>query len=205
MKLNLNLFLEVEVKDTKGKIVYTNIDESKSLLKNFATWLKVAFIYCGNETAYDTSHVLRTITDAFVSDTGFLNPSHGGIYGLLYAGNGDDLYGIQVGTGDTAVDRDNYALISKISNGITTGKLSYGTTTVENEAQYLTYTQMRVIRTFSNNSSATITVKEAGLVIYFTYSTGTYYFLIARDLLTSPVDLNAGYTLTVRYIFRITA
>jgi uncharacterized membrane protein YczE len=71
-------------------------------------------------------------------------------------------------------------------------------------------TTFRVIRTFTNNTSSPITVYEIGLAIANAYNIGgttiyTYYFLIARDVLSSPQTIPAGATLTVRYIFKVTA
>jgi hypothetical protein len=42
------------------------------------------------------------------------------------AQNGDDTYGIVVGTGNAAEDNSDYKLGTKIAHGLTAGKLSYG-------------------------------------------------------------------------------
>lgn len=192
-KLNLSLFLEIEVRDKEGNIVYEKLEESRCLLKNFAVSLYTGFIV-STLTMNDTSGVLRN----FGNFTG-RNP----FYALAAAGNADDTYGIQLGTSDTGVTRDDFRLAGKISNGIIIGTLSYGVVTVEPTAQYLTYTQMRVVRVFSNNSALPITIKEVGFVI--SHSLSLYKFLFARDVLLTPLILDTGYTATFRYLFRVTA
>jgi hypothetical protein len=60
-------------------------------------------------------------------------------------------------------------------------------------------------RTFTNNSGATITVKEVGLLVKKQDSTGvSRSWLAARDVLPSPVDVPDGATLTIRYVVKIT-
>jgi hypothetical protein len=125
---------------------------------------------------------------------------------------GNDAYGIQVGSGTTAVSRDNYALATKISHGTAAGQLSYGAMTVEDTDGTPPDTVFRLIRTFTNNTTDPITVYEIGLAIansyhpiYDSWSLTTYYFLITRDVLSAPLTVPAGATLTVRYVLKVTA
>jgi hypothetical protein len=75
--------------------------------------------------------------------------------------------------------------------------MSYGTSTVEALTKDTTW-QFRVVRTFTNNSGATITVREVGLFIQV--NTPTKQVMLARDVITSPINVPAGSTLTMRYI-----
>jgi hypothetical protein len=77
----------------------------------------------------------------------------------------------------------------------------YGASTLEACDGTPPDTQFRVIRTFTNDYSSSLTVNEIGMAISANYY--GYYFLIARDLATQAVP--AGATLTVRYILKVTA
>jgi hypothetical protein len=121
----------------------------------------------------------------------------------------NDTYGIQVGAAAVSVDRDQYALSGKIPNGTSAGQLTYGSMTVEDTDGTPPDTVFRLIRTFTNNTTGDVTVWEIGLAIANVYNNGgTFYnnnFLIARDVLSPPQTIPAGATLTVRYIFKVTA
>lgn len=114
--------------------------------------------------------------------------------------------GIIIGSGDTAVSADDYALAQLISSGSGSGELSYlaqsstsaiaKLSVLEGKA-YATY-----VRDFTNNSAAAVTVKEAGLVAKTGVTTegvetaGSY--LLARWL-TGDVTVNPGETLRIYF------
>jgi hypothetical protein len=215
---NLELLIECEVKDKNGRILSVHRQQAKSLLKNFAKMLRtmavapITFNSSQTTSLTDTSGTSRTYCGACITPP----PSATTSYALgtsplsVNAGAGVDSYGIQVGTGASAVTRDDYQLGGKIVHGNASGQLSYGAMTVEDTDGTPPDTTFRVIRTFTNNTSSPITVYEIGLVIANAYNIGgttiyTYYFLIARDVLTAPQSIPAGATLTVRYIFKVTA
>jgi hypothetical protein len=217
---NLEVLIECEVRDKNGKILSVHRQKSKSLLKNFAKILRTMLVPAiptavGSSTVSltDTGGATRTFTGAYLVNTGATSSVYVGLYPLnAGAPTGNDAYGIQVGTGTGAVSRDDYQLGYKILNGTGSGQLSYGAMTIEDTDGTPPDTTFRLIRTFTNNTSSSITVYEIGLVIAnslipvtSTISPTTYYFLIARDLLTTPQTVPAGATLTVRYIFKVTA
>jgi hypothetical protein len=215
---NLEVLIECEVRDKNGKILSVHRQKSKSLLKNFAKMLRTMLVPAiptatGSSTVSltDTSGATRTFTGAYLAQTG--GAAYVGLYPLnAGAPIGNDAYGIQVGLGTGSVTRDDYQLGYKISHGTGSGQLSYGAMTVEDTDGTPPDTTFRLIRTFTNNTSSSITVYEIGLVIAnsiipitTSISPTTYYFLIARDLLSTPQTIPAGATLTVRYIFKVTA
>jgi hypothetical protein len=220
---NLEVLIECEVRDKNGKILSVHRQKSKSLLKNFAKMLRT-MLYPSLPTAPSTNTVAVTTSlydtsgasKSFYASLVGWSPGTSYYFGLypLCAGApaGNDAYGIQVGTGTGAVTRDDYQLVYKILNGTGSGQLSYGAMTVEDTDGTPPDTVFRLIRTFTNNTSSSITVYEIGLVIANVYvpwgssfSPTTSYFLIARDLLSTPQTIPAGATLTVRYIFKVTA
>ena len=124
------------------------------------------------------------------------------------AGEGDDSYGIIVGSGDTPPSNSDYALESKISHGDGDNLLHYGPVTVSDI--YVTDSEVyfEITRDFTNNGSVDVTVKEIGLVVYQTilYRTNTsdhvnvdFKALIIRDVLDTPRTISPGSTLSVTY------
>jgi len=115
------------------------------------------------------------------------------------AAAGDASYGIQVGTGTTANSTSTYALASQIANGTSSGQLSYERHTY---ALNPSGTIAIVTRSFSNNSCASITVSEVGLV--WKSNTNGYTFMMLRDVLSSPLTVANGSVLTAQYTISIT-
>lgn len=113
----------------------------------------------------------------------------------------DSSRGIVVGTDDTAFDIDDYALGAIIAHGNGAGQLSY----VGMDKPSLDYTAKvwtaSLVRLFNNNSGDTITVKEVGIISRSAlFNNSPYdYFLLARDVLGSPVAVANGAQLTVTY------
>lgn len=116
----------------------------------------------------------------------------------------DDLYGIVVGTnaGETAEDNEDYKLDTKIahSGDGTLGTLNYRSISYVAPRTVGANIDFDITRTFLNETAATITIKEIGLIC----KSGTKYFLLLRDVVT-PEEVLAGYTLTVVYVLRTTA
>jgi len=106
-----------------------------------------------------------------------------------------------VGTGTTSVTRDDYTLEAQIPHGFGDNQLVYGEVTVEDVDGSPPDSIWRVLRTFTNESDATITVTEIGLIALVQGQP----VLIARDVLDTPQDVPVFATLTVRYVFTVTA
>jgi hypothetical protein len=199
---------EIEVKDKTGKLLKHYITPAKSWLRQFITMLKGEFA-----TRYGTTIGNANVTVVDESGTARTYPSHTTTY--YYSDNtnlstlgdaGDVTHGIIVGTSDTPNSLTTYALGGKIAHGTSSGQLLYGAETVEDVTNPSgNDLEFRITRTFTNNSGATITTKEVGLLVKKIDSTGTARsFLVARDVLPSPVDVPDGATLTIRYVVKIT-
>ena len=118
---------------------------------------------------------------------------------------GDDTHGIVVGTnaGPTAEGNENYKLDTKILHSAVgaAGKMNYQAVILGTPGVVGTNVDYDISRLFLNETDATITVKEIGIIIKNTID--TKYHLILRDVVTDePVE--AGYTLTVVYTLRTT-
>lgn len=102
-------------------------------------------------------------------------------------------YGILVGTGTTAVDRDDYALDTLIAHGVGAGQLYYQACTVTGPTAITGGYREAIARQVDNSSGGSITVEEVGLAIQFTYTpTATSYALILRDLTGSVAIADAA-------------
>ena len=209
---NLSLFYELEVRDKEGRVISSRRERSRSLLRNFA--LIVRTLLAGNIAGLIT----HTPFDVSVSIT----KRDGGTFSfpnLTYcvtettpekeapsvmeaaAMERTDSYGVIVGGGTTPVTKHDYDLESQYKDGINANQLLHGKTTVEDVNGTETDSVWRVIRTFSNESGATITVREIGLAVVCQGN----YVLIARDVLSTPEDIPDAASLTVRYVFKVTA
>ena len=125
--------------------------------------------------------------------------------GMPIGGNapaGETTAGICVGSSDTPVSIDQYNLVSKIPHGSGAGQLLYGSSTAEDIVRTSNTFSVKFIRTFTNNSGETVTVREIGLFIRLGMygSPHGYSCMLARDVLPTPIDIPNGATLTVRYI-----
>jgi hypothetical protein len=203
-KLPFKVMVELEVRDKNGRIVKKHRQMSHSFLKQWLALLRgqLAMKHLASapaqsvvdETGTVRTYPLTTSTNIYVT-------------GLCTNGDvGDVSQGIVVGVSNVPNNINTYCLGNKVSHGTGSGQLHYGGHTFEDitnpSGNILVF---RSIRTFSNGSGATITIYEVGLLVR-TKATDSYSysFLIARDVLSTSVDVPNGMTLTVRYIFQIT-
>lgn len=119
----------------------------------------------------------------------------------IKAGAGALTTGIVVGTGDTAVDADDYVMETIIAHGIGAGQLEYGVANIAGgqfiAPQYSGSSgHFSANRQFANNSGGTITVKEIGMYAVMG--------CIARDVLVSAQDVADGQAMVVTYEFKVT-
>lgn len=118
--------------------------------------------------------------------------------GLVPNTTGSDR-GIIIGSGDTAFDIDNHDLDALISNGTGSGQMSYAA----QSRGVLSYASkiwtILHSRNFSNYSGALITVKEIGLMTYNYYFGANGNYLLARDVIDTPIDVADSTVLTVEY------
>jgi len=112
--------------------------------------------------------------------------------------------GIQIGTGTSPPTPNDTALTNPIANGTGSGQMQYpsnpsfGSIVVNGNTSSFTITS-----TMTNGSGASITVSEVGLM---SQNTGAPQFggLLAHDLLSSPITVPTGATITVSYTISVT-
>jgi len=203
-KLPFKMMVELEVRDKNGRIVKKHRQMSHSFLKQ---WLQ--FLRCQTSITFGGSGISISVVDETGTARTFpyaWNETFNHEALICNAPVGNNTYGIVVGISDAPNTINTYSLGAKISHGTGSGQLQYGGHTFDDisnpSGNILVF---RIIRTFSNGSGSTITVKEVGLLIVNWDSQGySRSYLIARDVLSTPVSVPNGMTLTVRYIFQIT-
>jgi hypothetical protein len=207
-QLKIGLSYEVEVRDKNGKLISKQHGKSHSWLKQWIQILKGEFA-TRHGTTVGNANV--SINDETGSGRTYPPQSSGSLTAdylqLSTLGDaGDVTQGIIVGGGDTPNTLTTYALASKIGHGTASGQLVYNAESVEDvinpSGMDLTF---RITRTFTNNSGASVTVKEMGILVKkFDAGAFSRSFLIARDVLPSPSSVPDGATLTIRYTVKIT-
>jgi membrane-bound metal-dependent hydrolase YbcI (DUF457 family) len=203
-KLPFKVMVELEVRDKNGRIVKKHRQMSHSFLRQ---WLQ--FLRCQMSCVAGSGGLTINVIDETGAARSYPHTWARYISEEALATNGgagDTSQGIVVGTSNAPNTVNTYCLGAKISHGTGSGQLYYGTHTIDDivnpSGNILLF---RIIRTFSNSSGATITVKEVGLLVRTLCYNAVYYsFLVARDVLSTPVDVPNGMTLTVRYILQIT-
>jgi hypothetical protein len=197
------------VVEVNGEEVYRG--PSKSFVANIAKLLLGAFGATGGYDLADTGikasgsvtakdGSTQTVWEEwYASDYSY----GGGVQMALNAPDNDDTYGIVVGSGSTPVSPTDYKLASQISHGTGTGQLDYEPqTTTSSYSDTSSY--LEIARSFVNKSGGDVTVREVGLIArnYWKDAGGVrndVKFLVARDVLPTPVTVKPLGSLTVRY------
>jgi hypothetical protein len=194
--------IEFEVRDKNGKLLQKGKFPAKSWVGNIvgllsgliSSWLGTSGGYANlsRSDMTDTIGTARPLPLAVYAATAYV----GGC-----APAGEATAGIVVGSADTPIAIGQYALVTLINHGTGSGQLQYGATTVESMVKNSSW-YFRVVRTFTNGSGATVTVREIGLYVRLGRDTSPYYYscMLARDVPASAINVPAGSTLTLRYI-----
>jgi len=194
--MNVKAYLKIKVINEKGKCIYYRRYRSRSFVINFLNAL-FANLSRQSITIINTSgssYSAQPIDSIIAADTA-----------------NDNNFGIQIGTGTTAPSITDTRLSQLITNGTGVGQMQYSAVSVTgpvtnttNNTGYITIT-----RTFTNNSGASITVSEVGLVAFSGnyFISGNYksnqYFLIIHDLLPTPITVPNGSSLSISYEIQV--
>jgi len=195
---NVEVFLHTHNYDARGHLTQRLIQRSDSFLPNFVGMLYSQFScsYGGSGTSGSGPNTGGT-SEAFIDNYGG-NIRDEGIN--TNDGSGDASYGIQVGTGTASNSTSTYALAAQIANGTSSGRLSYGS---HSYVWSTGSTSTNVVRgPFINNSGASITVSEVGLV--WKSNISGYDFMMIRDVLSSSFTVANGGSFVAQYTISIT-
>jgi len=200
-------WIEVEVRDDRGRVVQRGRHKMHSFLNNFLS------ILLGAINAGNRSNISASVTNPGGGTSKvyaeFYNTSAtygGGTSMALRARANEDFYGIVVGSGSTPVTLTNFNLASKISHGTGAGQLSYDEVVFEDLGLDASVTppvyRFRFIRTLKNLSGGGVTINEVGLIAWnfwrdFNAVNADVKFLIARDVLPTTYTVPDGGSATV--------
>jgi hypothetical protein len=219
----IKVTIEAVVKDKNGKIIKKHRQHSHSFVSNYLALVGtlMSMSYYGSFNGYwfqDINGNWQTYNSSAIGNSGVM---------AINDSTNDSSYGIVVGTGTTPPTASVFNMPYKIVNGTGSGQLQYGAhlfnpSTVTSGYNQSTKpasgtvsvngntTSFNVQRTFTNNSGSAITVSEVGIIAAFQYynqSSNSYvkdYVLIVHDLLSSPVTIPNGSSLTLTYTFQTT-
>jgi len=194
--------IEYEVRDKNGKLIEKGKFPAKSWVGNIVGLLSALISLWGSTSSgWNAIGTRSDITDIGGTARGMMLGSYATATLGGCAPAGDVSAGIVVGSSDTPVSLGQYSLGALIGHGNGSGQLIYGATVVESLTKNSIW-YFRIIRTFTNNSGATVTVREIGLYVRLGLTTSPSYYscMLARDVPTSPINVPNGSTLTLRYI-----
>lgn len=165
-----------------------------------------------SRAVFDIDNISRTNSGGGRSTFQLIGP--GGNIVDAYADNTVLSYrkNIVVGTGSTPVSMGDYYLSGPITHGKNSGQLLYAGNFIEDYYVGANNAQFSIIKYMENASGNPITINEIGLTAGGNsaldgYDSDTefpkYYFMIARNVLTTPVTVNNGEVLKVTYIFNV--
>jgi len=200
------------LRDKNGKVLMKLERESRSFTKNFAEIIRGLFYSRTSNTTANVVDTNGTSQTPYVACLVSCPPAiperrYGGTRPLgVNAPEGNVSYGIVVGKGTTPPSPTDYKLEALYPHGTDVDQLYYGACSISSVVADATKSSVIVTRTFTNSYTAPQTVTEIGMIAsiqYANYETSihTLYALIIRDVLDTPVEIPAGLSLTVSYVF----
>jgi len=189
------LWYSVVVRDRHGKVLSRERRKSRSFLKQ---WNQLVYVQMSHFDA-PTGFAITTTAGASIPiisrATNF----------AMRAVEGDDDYGIRVGTGNTPVAIDDYALETPIAEGTGAGQMQHLVCTVADYVVSAPSCYFVVSRLIVNNSPAEITVREAAIYVQMERSNYTQVFGCAtRDIFVTPQAVPIGGAITVDWTIQVT-
>jgi hypothetical protein len=202
----MGAILELTVKRKDGTVRERRVRKAESFVRQFLDLLMMQAAMA-NEMSWhqirDTGNVLRAI-------------AFSGLTFATDAAANDDIYGVMVGTGNTAPTINDYALETRIDDGVGAGELQYGGVTYGLPTSSATESHFTITRDFSNASGGAITVEEIGVYVKAmaawiiqsndrTSGAPDLVFMTIRDVVGGGITIPDGETLTVNYRLQATA
>jgi len=216
---NIDMRLTIIVKDKNGKIIKQHKQHSHSFLMNFMATIATEML---NPYGNLNNYYYFRITNGTWYSWDNVNTEIHEIFQAMDGAN-DSTYGIVVGTGTTPPTPNDFALENQIVNGTGTGQLVYNAVTISPaggtspiSAQSTTptsgvltpsgnTTSIQISRTFQNQSGASITVSEVGIISKAqSYPNVTVTLLIIHDLLSSAITIPNNGVMAITYTISVT-
>jgi len=191
------LWYSVTIRDRYGKVLSRERRRAHSFLKQ---WNQFIWYF----------HFGGTIYPKITTGSATKLDSHDNNF-LMNGGEGDASLGIVIGTGNTPVAIDDYAMAAQIAEGYSSGQMHHLATSIATSVVSPPNCGFLVSRIIVNNSGGLITVRESGLYHQHSYRWGPvayqFYFYSScgvRDVFTTPQDVPDGGSITVNYTLQVT-
>ena len=203
-----NVYLTAIVRDSKGNIIKVHKQRSHSPTTNF-----IALILPVNYYATTGSSITITgLTGATYSYHPTFSTSGVDIAYPNTASNYPSyLIEIDVGSGQQLNPLTATNLAAPIANGSGSGQLVYGTPSIpSNIIVSGSSAYFYISQTFNNQSGGTVTITEVGIVTRIQLvepannsTAGNYTLLTWYDVLSSPISVPNGGSVTIYYTFTV--
>jgi len=191
------LWYSVVVNDCHGKVVSYERRRAHSFLKQ---WNQFVWYF----------HCLGTIYPKIINGSPTKLDSHDNNF-RMNAGEGDASLGIVIGTDNTPVAIDDYAMGAQIAEGYGAGQMHHLANTFGTPVVSSPNCGYSISRIIINNSGGLITVRESGIYHQHSYRYGPvayqFYFYSScgvRDVFAVPQDVPDGGSITVNYTLQVT-
>jgi len=201
-------YLIAVVRDSEGKIVKVHRQRSRSPTANFIGLLLPTIYFSNTNSSYSIvntgngSNSYQPALSQFAWNISYPNPS---------SGNPTYLVMIQVGSGQQSNPYSAHSLAAPIANGSGSGQLVYSQPSLptsiiaSGSSAYFVVSQ-----TLNNQSGGTITITEVGIIVnvqlsrpYFEQSSSFGQVLVWYDVLSSPISVPNGGSITIYYTFMV--
>ena len=190
----VQLLIRCVVTDPNGKVISdTGRKPARSFVIQFLEWLYILMNNpgLGYATGVGGGEILIYSPGIQVATQFIIN-----------AGANNSLFGIVVGTGDTAEDNEDNKLETQLLEGAGAGQITHGAMVMGTAGVVGANVDLVLKRAFTNNTGSAILVKEAG--IYFRCTYAGRNFCIVRDVFPGPVNVPDKCSLAVFYTVRTT-
>ncbi|MEM2163681.1 MAG: hypothetical protein QXR62_04575 [Candidatus Bathyarchaeia archaeon] len=216
--MNMEGWIDVEVRDRDGRIIQKGKHEMHSFLNNllrmFLGWFNASggtppSTYGGPIASTPIVDTAGSTVSVYIENYAVITnaPTGGGGCPICCkAPAGDGSYGILVGSGTGSISLDQYNLVSPIPQGTGSGQLDYRETSVDDlgvDTNVIPPTyRWRIRRSILNSSDANITFSEVGLFARSYWKDGAAVrqdikYILGRDVLSTPYTIPAGGSATV--------
>ncbi|KKK67723.1 hypothetical protein LCGC14_2951210 [marine sediment metagenome] len=185
--MKYELWYSVVVRDRRGKVLSRERRRGRSFLKQWNQLLQLQ-MRMASLSVVDTGGTPRNVAP------------HANSFRIA-AGATATSYGLRVGTGNTPVAIDDYALATPIAQGTGAGQMEHQVCTVATSVVSAPSCYFVVSRTITNNSGNSITVREAALYMRMSAS---YYGCATRDVFGAPQAVPDGGSITVDWTIQVT-
>jgi len=191
---NIDVRLTITIKDKNGKIIKIHKQKSHSFVANFL-YLLGTFL---SQTQYNWTDVSGNVEQYYTGTVQLGNI-------LAVNGGNPGQSGIVIGTGTATPTPGDYKLGNPIANGTSSGQMVYNNISFSKPTVSGNTTSMVITQTFQNQSGASITVSEVGIIAQTDNNSNKLdYVLIIHDLLSSPLTVANLSILGITYTISIT-